>query len=186
MIDSLYTKYFQKSRCFLFPILGIKKSSNFSPSGTYIALEGLVQPEDLKLVCAYKNDESEGFKIFEEKMLLSNPLFEKVLRIRDYNIYVFDFQIHANDWFNFVLGKYSKLSSVTKRAIKAYYGDASSEYKYVDSWLYPEKYYDMYAKLLDVDVQLLKSTVELCDPCDIEKENLKIPVEDLEILQKTT
>jgi hypothetical protein len=186
MIDSLYTKYFQKSRCFLFPILGIKKSSNFSPSGIYISVEGVVQPEDLKLVCAYKTDVSEGFKIFEKTMLLDNPHFEKVLKIRDYNIYVFDFQKHSQDWFQFIMGKYSKLSSMTKRAIKTHYGENSSEYKYVDSWLYPEKYYDVYAKLLDVDVSTLKSIGELCDPCDLEKETLKIPVEDLEILQKTT
>lgn len=186
MIDSLYTKYFQKSRCFLFPILNIKKSSNFSPSGIYIALEGVIQPEDLKLVCAYKQDESEGFKIFEEKMLLSNPLFEQVLKIRDYNIYVFDFQSHSQDWFQFIMGKYSKLSSLTKRAIKTHYGETSSEYKYVDSWLYPEKYFDIYAKLLEVDVQVLKKLGELCDPCDLDKESLKIPVEDLEILKKTT
>lgn len=186
MIDSLYTKYFQKSRCFLFPILGIKKSSNFSPSGIYIALEGIIQPEDLKLVCAYKQDDSEGFKIFEEKMLTSNPLFERVLKIQDYNIYVFDFQSYSNDWFQFIMGKYSKLSSMTKKAIKAHYGETSSEYKYVDSWLYPEKYFDTYAKLLEVDVQILKKIGELCDPCDLDKESLKIPVEDLEILKKTT
>lgn len=185
MIDNLYIKYFQKSRCFLFPLLGIKKSSNYSPSGIYISLEGLIQPEDLKLVCAYKQDESEGFKIFEEKMLLSNPLFDHVLKIRDYNIYVFDFQSYSQDWFQFILGKYSKLSSFTKRAIKIHYGEGSTEYKYVESWLYPEKFFDIYAKLLDVDVEVLKSIGELCDPCDIEKENLKIPVEDLEILKKT-
>lgn len=181
MIDNLYTKYFQKSKSFLFPLLGIKKSSNFSPSGTYIALEGFVQAEDLKLVCAYKNDKSEGFKIFEQSILLNNPLFEKVLKIRDYNIYVFDLQNHSQDWFQFIMGKYSKLSAITKQAIKNYYGNSSSEYKYIDSWLYPEKYYEIYAKLLEVDIEILKTIGELCDPIDLEKENLKIPVENLEI-----
>lgn len=184
MIDTLYTKYFQKSKSFLFPVLGIKKSSHFSPSGTYIALDGLVQPEDLKLICLYKNDDSEGFKIFEEKVLLSNPHFERVMKIRGYKIYVFDFQMHSQDWFQFIMGKYSKLSPMFKGAIKAYYGNSSSEYRYVDSWLYPEKYFELYAKLLDIEVQVLKSIGELCDPCDIEKENLKIPVEDLAFLHK--
>jgi hypothetical protein len=185
MIESLYTKYFQKSRSFLFPALGIKKTSNFSPSGTYMGLEGLIDPEDMKLVCAYKEDQSEGFRIFEEQMLLSNPLFMQVLHIRDYNLYVFDFHTYTDDWFNIIMGKYSKLSNVLKRAIKAYYGENSSEYKYIESYLYPEKYFELYAKLLDVDSRTLKSIGELCDPCDLEKENLKIPVEDLEILQKT-
>jgi hypothetical protein len=99
---------------------------------------------------------------------------------------VFDFHIYKNDWFNFILGKYSKLSNVLKRAIKNYYGDKSTEYKYIETFLYPEKYFSTYAKLLDVDVKLLEDTGELCDACDMEKENLKIPVEDLEILKKGT
>ncbi len=185
MIESLYTKYFQKSRSFLFPALGIKKTANFSPSGTYISLAGLIEPEDIKLICAYKEDSSEGFRLFEENMLLSNPLFSQVLHIRDYNLYVFDFQTYTDDWFNFILGKYSKLSTVLKRAIKTYYGESSNEYKYIESFLYPEKFFEVYAKLLDIEVETLKKLGELCDPCDLEKENLKIPVEDLEILQKS-
>lgn len=185
MIDSLYTKYFQKSRSFLFPALGVKKTANFSPAGTYVAVDGIVQPEDMKLVCAYKEDKSEGFRIFEEQMLLTNPLFNQVLHIREYNLYLFDYQTYMDDWFNFMLGKYSKLSPVLKRAIKAYYGDTSSEYRYIESYLFPDKFFDTYAKLLDVDPYMLKKIGELCDPCDLEKETLKIPVEDLEILQKT-
>jgi hypothetical protein len=84
------------------------------------------------------------------------------------------------------MGKYSKLSTVLKRAIKNYYGDKSSEYKYIETFLYPEKYFTLYAKLLDVDVKTLQETGELCDPCDMEKENLKIPVADLELLKKGT
>lgn len=185
MIDSLYTKYFQKSRSFLFPAVGIKKTANFSPAGTYLSIDELIQPEDIKLVCAYKQDDSEGFKKFEEQMLLTNPLFDQVLHIRDYSLYVFDFQTYTDDWFNVIMGKYSKLSPVLKRAIKSYYGETSSEYRYIESFLHPEKYFELYAKLLDVDVKTLKQVGELCDPCDLEKENLKIPVEDLVILQKT-
>lgn len=185
MIERLYTKYFQKSRSFLFPAVGIKKTANFSPSGTYISLDGLIRPEDVKLICAYREDSSEGYKMFEEQMLLSNPLFSQVLQIRDYKLYVFDFQTYTDDWFNFIMGKYSKLSVVLKRAIKTYYGESSDEYRYIESYLYPEKYFEVYAKLLDVDISTLKKIGELCDSCDLEKENLKIPVEDLEILKKT-
>lgn len=186
MIDSLYTKYFQKSRSFLFPALGIKRTSNFTPSGTYLSVDGLVKPEDVKLVCSFPDDESEGFKAFEQQMLLSNPLFLEVISIQGYKLYVFDFQIYEKDWFNFILGKYSKLSTVLKRAIKNYYGEKSSEYKYIETFLFPEKYFTVYAKLLDVDVRVLEETGELCDACDMEKENLKIPVEDLELLKKGT
>ena len=186
MIESLYTKYFQKSRSFLYPALGIKRTAHFSPSGTYVAIEGLIEPEDTKLVCAFKEDHSAGFKSFEEQMLLSNPLFQQVLSIQDYNLYVFDYQTYTEDWFTFLLGRYSKLSNVLKRAIKTYYGESSSEYKYIETYLYPDRYFEIYAKLLDVQPHTLKSVGELCDPCDLEKEKLKIPVADLEMLSKNS
>ncbi len=148
-------------------------------------MEGIIEPEETKLICAYKEDKSMGFKSFEEQMLLTNPLFTQVITIRHYNLYVFDYQTYTDDWFNFLLGKYSKLSPVLKRAIKTYYGDTSGEYSYIETYLYPEKYFDTYAKLLDVNPRLLKETGELCDPCDLEKETLKIPVEDLVLLQKS-
>lgn len=185
MLTTLYGKYFQKSRSFLYPMLGIKRTSNFSPSGTYISLKGMIEPEDVKLICAFKEDTSEGFKIFEEQLLSGNPLFSQVLHIKGYRLYVFDYEPYAEDWFYFLMGNYSKLSIPVKRAIKSYYGEASSEYKYIDSYLYPDKYYDTYAKLLDVDVNILRKNIELCNPYNPEKENLEIPVEDLEILQKT-
>jgi len=84
-----------------------------------------------------------------------------------------------------MLGKYSKLSNVLKRAIKVYYGENSSEYKYIETYLYPEKYFETYSKLLDIEIRTLKKIGELCDPCDLEKERLKIPIEDLQTLKKT-
>lgn len=185
MIESLYGKYFQKSRSFLYPALGIRRTSNISPTGTYLSLEGKVDPEDMKLIVAFKATEDEGFKTFENQMLTTNPLFESKIDVKEYTLYIFNFEMYKDDWFNFLLGKYSKLSVVLKRAIKSYYGESSSEYKYMDTYLYPEKYHGVYSKLLDVDIDTLKSIKELCDPCDIEKETLKIPIEDLELLEKT-
>ena len=184
MIDKLYGKYFQKSRSFLFPALGIKKTTYNTPSGTYISLDGRIQPEDVKLICTYKNDSSDKFKSFEEQMLLSNPLFVEKIEIKDYNLYVFDLEIYQADYFNFLLGKYSKLSAHLKRAIKNYYGEGSAEYKFIETYLYPERYFETYSKLLEINIDVLKNLGELCDPCDLEKEILKIPVENLEILNK--
>jgi hypothetical protein len=184
MIEKLYGKYFQKSRSFLYPALGIKRTSSNLPSGTYISFEDKINPEDVKLICTFKNDQSESFKSFEEQMLIGNPLFVEKIQIKDYNIYVFDLEIYQTDYFNFILGKYSKLSNVLKKAIKTYYGEQSAEYKFIESYLFPDKYFEVYAKLLDVNVETLMKLGELCDPCDIEKETLKIPVEDLELLKK--
>lgn len=184
MIESLYNKYFQKSRSFLYPILGIKRTSVHGPVGTYIAVEGLVSPEDMILVCSFKQDGSEGFKAFEEQMLLGNPLFKDVKTVADHKLYMFDLSTYKTDWFNFILGKYSKFSIPLKKAIKVYYGEDTAEYKYIDSYIHPDKYYTTYSQLLGVDVDMLKSVGELCDACDIEKETLKIPVELLENSKK--
>ena len=73
MIDKLYGKYFQKSRSFLYPALGIKRTG-IKPSGTYISLEGKVNPEDVKLVCTFKNDISE-----KTHYTMVLPIFRQVL-----------------------------------------------------------------------------------------------------------
>lgn len=184
MIESLYTKYFQKSRSFLYPALGIKRTSYHNPTGTYLAAEGLVGPEDMILVCTFKNEDSSGFKVFEEQMLIGNPLYKHHITIDDHKLYMFDYSTYRADWFNFIMGKYSKLSTPLKKAIRVYYGENSSEYKYIDSFLHPDKYFSAYAHLLGVDVETLQEVGELCDPCDMEKETLKIPVELLENSKK--
>jgi hypothetical protein len=47
--------------------------------------------------------------------------------------------------------------------------------------LYPDDYFNIYAELLGVEVDLLKQVGELCAPLDIDKETLKIPIESLEM-----
>lgn len=184
MIKSLYSKYFQKSKSFLYPALGIKKNSEFTPSGTYLAIANYLGPEDVKLVCTFERVDSPEFESFELNMLVENPLFLEKIVIEKYNVYVFDFQIYEKDWFNFIMGKYSKLSGQLKRAIKNYYGYDSAEYAFMDSYLNPKEYFEEYAELLAVSTEDLKKIGELCDACDIEKETLKIPDEVLENLKK--
>jgi len=179
MIKGIYNKYFQKSKSFLYPALGIKKSSQFKPTGTYISVKGLINPEDVRFICTFSKNESESFKNFEIDMLVKNPLFIEKIDMGDFNAYVFDYEIYANDWFNFVMGKYSKLSNVLKKAIKTHYGPNSTEYEYMHSYLYPEEYYETYARFLDIDVETLERLGELCDPCDLDKETLKISEDSL-------
>lgn len=186
MIKRIYSKYFQKSRSFLYPALGIKKNDKFKPTGTYISIKGLIGPEDIKFICTFDKLETEAFKYFETKMLLENPLFSEKIVVDNCNIYVFDYEIYLNDWFNFILGKYSKLSTVLKRAIKTFYGENSSEYQYIHTYLNPKDYFKIYSEILDVDIETLKLSGELCNPCDMEKETLEISVENLQNLKKTT
>lgn len=184
MIKSLYSKYFQKSKSFLYPALGIKRTADYTPSGTYLAIEGYIGAEDVKLICTYDYKDSKKFRDFEQHMLIENPLFYDKIEMKDMIVYIFDFDIYQADWFNFILGKYSKLSTTLKKAIKNYYGQTSAEYDYMDSYLHPQDYFAEYASLLDVDIQQLKKIGELCDACDIEKETLKIPENYLSDLKK--
>ena len=164
MIDSLYDKYFQKSRSFLYPLLGIKKNSPFVPLGTYIAVKDAIDPDEMKLICTYSADESPEFVVFENDALISNPLFHNVLKTKDVYIYVFDLKIYQNDWFNFIMGKYSLMTPIAKKAIKIYYGANSDEYEYLDSYLNPSSYYEVYANILGMSAKELKNAGELCDP----------------------
>ena len=177
MIESLYAKYFQKSRSFLYPLLGIRKGRYSHPSATYISIEGIIEPDEMKLICAYKEQDEPGFKAFEKTILTENKFFSKMITIDGKRFYVFNLEPYKIDWYNFIMGKYSLLSSKTKAAIEAYYGTDSSEYSYMETYLHPDKYYEHYATLLDVSIRSLKKGVELCDPCDIDKETLRIPVD---------
>ena len=58
MSISLYKEYFQKSRIFMYPLLGMKRGSSVTPIETYIAWEGVYEAHDAKLVCKYylRND----------------------------------------------------------------------------------------------------------------------------------
>lgn len=184
MIDKLYNKYFQKSKSFLYPALGIKRSAPFSPIGTYLSIKGMIPVEDMMLICSFKEEDTEEFKNFESLMLTTNPLYLKKIKCQDQTLYIFDLQVYQADWANFVLGKYSKLSVTLKRAIKSYYGENSIEYKYIETYMYPYKFFDQYASLLDISVDSLKKIGELCDPFDMDKETLEISLENLEILEQ--
>jgi hypothetical protein len=186
MITKLHKNYFQKSKVFLFPALGIERDADFKPTQTFISLDDIINPEDIKLICLYKTEKTESFEKFEEQIILSNPLLTEIIAFPDYSLYIFDYESYMYDWYNFILGKYSKLSAVLKQAIMSYYEKSKLEYDYIDSFLNPEKYYDLYSKLLDVDNKILKNVGELCDPCDLIKENYSLCEKDLYYLNKKT
>ena len=44
----------------------------------------------------------------------------------------------------------------------------------MNSYLYPDKYFDDYAECLNVDIDILKVVGELCETPNIEKETLSV------------
>ena len=176
MIDALYTDYFQKSRMFLYPLLEIKRGAIAVPIDTYVQWKGAYTSEDTKFICRYQKREDKEFTLFEKTMLVKhNRLIDKVITDNEL-IYTFDFSDYKTDFVHFLNGFYSKMDSNTKRKILAFFDKYSSNHVYMESYLYPGKYFNLYAKLLGVDKELLIDVGELCNRPDIEKETLILDV----------
>ncbi len=99
---------------------------------------------------------------------------------------MFDFEPYAHDWDCLIAGTYSKLNKTYKRKIETFYGKNDSNFAYIESFLYPEKYFSMYSQIIDVPESLLKEVGELCSKLDLNKETLNANVKSLELRTKTT
>ena len=187
-IKDIYSGYFQKSKVFLYPVLGLKRGS-ISPINTYFSWEENVTIEDIKLVCLHYLRDDDEFLNFEDKGLLGNSLYEDYKEVdHDKAVYIFNLSEHEKDFNHVIAGRYSKISNSLKNKIKNYYGPSTANYAFIDSYLYPENYYDTYAKFLttnNVDfpgmVNLLKEVGELCSKPNFKKEELKMSVNALNL-----
>lgn len=186
-LKSLYRDYFQKSRIFLYPMLEIKRGVSVTPIETYVSWDGHYAPEDRKFIVLYHLRNDKEFLNFEKEILLGNKLFHDFKPVEDNKaVYVFDFTPYASDWDFIIEGKYSRLSKLYKRKIENFYGRKDSNFAYIESFLYPEKYFSMYSQIIDVPESLLKEVGELCSKVDFERETLKATVKSLEFRTKTT
>jgi len=179
-INSVYSKFIQRSKLFIYPLLYIPKTISIFPKETYISLvkedEVIVSINDKKLVCLYNNVKNDVDKKDEKNHILLNRYFHDVYPINDKeNVYIFQInRIHLDhDWEMFTNGYYSDMSPVSKKTISDYYKDSVHE-SYINSYLYPKNYYDRYAELLDIPVNILEDNIELLSPPDLNKETLFI------------
>lgn len=173
-VKSIYTKYFQKSKVFLYPLLGIKRGAKIIPSETYLAWNNTIKTEDMKLICLYHPaNEEHDFKTYESKVLLKHNRLSDVQDIdKENKLFIFDFSDLKDDWVHFINGNYSKISKETKSKILEFFDKNTGNYVYMKSYLIPDKYFEDYAECLGVDVTVIKSVGELCNKPDIEKETL--------------
>lgn len=186
-LTSLYRDYFQKSRIFLYPMLDIKRGVSVTPIETYVSWEGHYKPEDRKFIVLYHLRNDKDFIAFEKSVLLGNRLFYDFKPVEDNKaVYVFDFEPYAHDWDCLIAGTYSKLNKTYKRKIETFYGKNDSNFAYIESFLYPEKYFSMYSQIIDVPESLLKEVGELCSKLDLNKETLNANVKSLELRAKST
>ena len=175
VIKKLYSKYFQKSRTFLMPILGIKKNTEYPSINSYMCWEDVYLLTDYKLVLTYYTRDDAKWDNYLLNILMNNQMFDEYHEIDGEIIAVsFDLNSRKEDFENVLFGRYSKLSKMTKARIRDFYGYDSPEWAYLESFLYPDKYLDTYSKLLAVDPEHIKHTGELCDKPNIDLETLKL------------
>lgn len=187
MAISLYKDYVQKSRIFLYPILEIRRGASVTPIETYVSWEGQYSPKDMKLICLYHLRSDPEFLAFEKEKLYNNKHFFDFKEVEDNKgVYTFDFSNYEKDWNNIMKGQYSELSTGYKNKIEGFYGKRDANYAYIESFLYPEKYYSMYAEMLFIKEKLLSEVKELCSKLDFEKETLNVNIKNLYINSKTT
>ena len=171
MIKDMYKSYFQKSYTFLYPQLGFKRGKDPKPKQVYVHWPEEFPMSERKLICVYKKEKDSSWEDFEKNKLLKHHMLDIVLPISsDAIAYAFDMNQMANDYDAFIQGKYSQFSRNARKNLSDYYGIHTPEWVYLESFIFPKKYFKQYADILEVDVKCLQEVGELCDKYDIEKE----------------
>lgn len=183
-LEALYKKYFQKSTVFMYPILDIKRGSCAGPDGTYLSMNDSYRPQDAHLIVVYPNRTDPEFMYFKKTTLIKHPRLVDHKCFGEELVFVFDYTDLKSDWEYLVRGKYSMMSDKTKRKILSHYDKKSGAYVYMESYMYPEKYFPIYADLLGYSNDLiLRSVGELCSKPDLEKEHLIITEKQLKPIE---
>ena len=168
MITGIYPRNFQKSHVFLYPLLCFRKDFILHPNNTYLWSDCDLPTRSL--ICVYKQPEPVLWEQLEKKLkMFSENYVSHTYKDKDV-IVVYDMETCAEDYDKFLESKYSKFSPLSKQIISSYYGGDDNEY--IDSYLFPEKYYHVYAHILNVDEDVLREVGELCSKIDFKREEL--------------
>tara|TARA_B100000780_G_C21071805_1_gene431316 strand:+ start:25 stop:600 length:576 start_codon:yes stop_codon:yes gene_type:complete len=169
----VYTDYFQKSKVFMYPLLGLKKGLSHVPKQTYIAWEDVYSVDDRMFLCLYHTKMNDVFKVFVKQNLLTNKYFLKQIELdKARHLFVFDFNKIKFDYDNFIAGKYSRFTVDGKINILDFFGYDDKVSEYIHSFLSPEESHDEYAKFLGVDPEDIANVHEICTPPDLDKETM--------------
>lgn len=183
----LFNTYFQKSKVFLYPLLGIAKGIRFVPEQTYMAWKDHYHISDMKLICVYKNKLTKGYLKFEETKLFKNKYFFDYSRIgSDMHVYIFDLSLFPQTLVAFTEGLYSKINEREKQTILDFFGEKGVIATTIESYLYPEYYHEDYAEKLNVSLELISKVHEVCDKPNLDKETLEKKTEEINIIKNNT
>lgn len=170
-MHKLPDKYFQKSKVFLYPLLGFKRGLEFIPINTYICWDNQISKKDYKLICVYNTENTLEFLNFLNKHLKTNSLYQDHMDSESKQICIFNIFIFKEEFNNFIDGYYSKFSRNSKNTILKYFNGTKS-YINIDAYLNPDKYHEHYADFFNEDINIIRKVYETCDKPDIEKETL--------------
>lgn len=169
----------------MYPALGIKRGVSVTPIQTHMSWKDNYSLEDAKLCCLYHLRDDDEFKPFERVKLLGNKFFYDFKQVEEKKgVYVFDMTPIKNDWMNIINGKYSKISPIHKKCIRNFIGLNSPNLPYIDSFLYPDRYFKLYAEMMGVEEIMLRDVGELCDIPNLEEETLIASAFNLEIIKQ--
>ena len=199
-IKELNRVYYQKSKLFLYPLLGIPRGGSVTPVKTYLRWEGKYTTVHRKLMVAYRLRDDEEFEVFDKTVLRTNPRFEEFYKVNDdFGIYVFSFtnMLDFEAYGQVAKGEYSALNANFKKMIERFFSDNRRNKEQIKSYIYPSRYYEDYAELLTVpsarpqdkydreDMEdELRRNGELCTVPDFDKETLKADLSNLLILKE--
>lgn len=174
-IKKPYSKYFQKSRTFLLPILGLRKAAVYAPLQSYLMWDGMHTLEDERLILTFQHYKEKTWDEYLLNTLMANQMFDEYHELESDVIAIsFDLNCISADYRLVLEGKYGQLSKLLKAKIRDYYGYNSAEWAYIETFLYPSRYVGTYSKLLAVDEEHIKFTGQLCDLPNLDQETLKL------------
>lgn len=177
-MPEILKEYFSKSKVFLLPALGLRTNDHLKIMNTFIAWENRYTFQDYRLMLIKEGPRrNSNYLMFEKIYLQTSKFFEEMIFVNsDLVVYIFNLEQLKADWDCFLAAKYSHLSPGLKERIKDHYGSDTNEWEYIEPFLYPNQYFDIYADLLyspkdhDKGLELIKSVGELCNPFDTKKE----------------
>ena len=169
----VYTDYFQKSKVFLYPLLGFRQGVKHVPQQTYIAWDNVYSLNSCRLLCEYKTKMDIGFKRFSLDYLQNHPLYEDHVELSNNKyLYIFNLESFKPDMERFIQGMFSQFSLDTKITILDFFGDQGKAAEYIHTFLTPDDGFEAYAYHLKVDIKTIEAIGELCSKPDLKKETL--------------
>lgn len=186
-MKQVYAEYFQKSKVFLYPLLQIRKGVQYVPIETYISWNDKYSIEDNKFLCLYSAEDNAKYRKFEQVYLTSHKFFEEYYKpTEDTHLYVYDYSKFKHDLDMFKIGKYSKFTLKTKEKISDFFGDVGTIADYIQSYINPEGFHELYAEHLGVPLYTIEQVYELCSKPDLDKEKLKIELTELDLFKNNS